>query len=116
MSNFDLKILREKDFSNTKLKSIQVKKKNKNTLSTKEITILSKQLMSKQPKGTQMAIQVLSPLQRFHIKGFDDDEISLKEMDEYLDGRVAQKTKFEDDFSEIVITFKSPKIFGKIKK
>lgn len=109
MSNYELNILRNKDFSNVKIKSVEVKKKNKGSLNINEIRKLAQKLMSKQPKDTQMAIQVLSPLQRFHIKGFEDNDITLNEIDDYLEGRVKEHTKFTEDFSQVILTFKTKK-------
>lgn len=102
--NFQHKILKQTETPTQKMTAIQISRRDSDMTLAQTISVSNK-LLSKQPQGTKMVIRVLAPQGMLTIKGYDDDEINLKVLDDYLEGRVRETTKFSDGFAQVNISF-----------
>ena len=72
-----------------------------------EISELTNGLQNDRP-DVKIAIQALGPLGWHTLKSMDTN-FSLKDEQEYLNGRVKDETKFTEHYSILVYTFNKPK-------
>ena len=82
----------------------------------KDVKSLVEDLMKEAKKkfpNYKMRVRGLNALQWFTLKGFDQDNLNVDEIDEYLDGRVSDDSKFGNFFQleiSIVKWYKDKKI------
>ena len=113
MSNYKIKVTQTKDLINAKMVTMQINRKDKDMIKISEIKKLTKKLIEEND-GSKIRIRGLGISHMATVgeavfstlKGLDDD-LNVKDIEEYFAGRVADTNKFLN-FSMLQITIVSP--------
>lgn len=107
---YNKKIVNVRKFSNTTKTTIWIKRFDKDKrISVNQLSDIFDNVRSRFPKSKIM-VRGMNALRMFTFKGFDEEEMSILDYDEYLKGKVKEEVKFSKFlFVELTILQDIPK-------
>ena len=113
---YNTRITNVRKFSNTVETTMQINRfdKDKN-ISVNQLTNIFDNIKSRFGPNATLMVRAMNSLHMFTFKGFDEEEMSIYDYDEYMRGKVKEDVKFSKfKFAQITILQDIPK--PKVKK
>ena len=90
-------LIKETTIGKLREKAIKVTRQDGKEMDPEDIRILYNNIKKETDKlypGSKIMVKALNPIKWFTLKGYSDDDIDIKAVDEYLDGKVHDDAKF----------------------